>query len=159
MKNAFLATIVVLFALMAVMNVVSAGELISGSFALTINGIDFESGNTIGVEAGETIPIKVVFTAADDAAEVKLKVWIDGYRSEITDKTERFELVDGSKYSKLFSLTVPSDIDPTEEYDLIVRISDKTRNDESEFPLRLQRDSFDLEVLDVEVFPEEVPEG
>lgn len=156
MKKAFLATIVALVVLVAVMNFVSASEL-TNSFALTIDGIDYESGNTIGIEAGETIPIKVVFTASQDADEVKLKVWIDGYRNEIKDSTGRFELVDESTYSKLFSLKVPSDIDPTEEYTLWVRIADKTDSHEEEFPLKLQRESYQLEVLNVEAQQTAVP--
>jgi len=152
MKKTFLATIVALFALFAVMSFVSAdgmGDFThSDSFSVTVDGM---KDGPFGIEAGETIPIKVAFTAITDASDVKMRVWIDGYRSDIKDSTGRFELVEGSSYSRKFSLTVPSDIDPTEDYSLIVRLSDKTGSDEYEYTLKIQRESYRLDVLNVEV--------
>jgi len=159
MNKTFLATFVALFALFAVMSFVSAsvdlGDLTS-AFDVTVDGIEYSSYDPIGIEAGETIPIKVIFTAGINAENAKVKVWIDGYRIDIKDETGRFELVDGSTYSKKFSLIVPSDIDPTEEYTLRVRLTGENEDgqkldDEDEFALILQRDSYELEVLGVEV--------
>lgn len=149
MEKAFLATIVALFVLLVSISFVSASELTSG-FKVTIDGIDYNSEDTIGIEGGETIPINVVFTATENAENVRMKVWIDGYRDDISEKTGRFELVYGSTYSKKFSLRVPSDIDPTEEYDLIVRLYDKTKDYEEQFSLKVQRESYNLNVLFVE---------
>lgn len=151
MQKSVFSLILALFTLLAATAFVSAatGDLTT-NWDITVDGIDVSGSTISGIEAGETIPIKVVFDAVENASDVRVKVWIDGYRSEISDKTGRFELVDGSSYRKLLSLTVPGDIDPTEDYSLIVRISDKTDYDEEEFTLRLQRESYNLEVLDVQ---------
>lgn len=166
MKKAFLATIVALFALLAVMNFVSGsvdmGDL-TDNFEVTVDGIGYDSYSLIGIEAGETIPIRVVFTAKTDAREASLKVWIDEHRSEVTSKTKIFELENGSTYSKIFSLTVPSDIDLTEKYTLRVRLSGEDEDghdldDEDEFSLKLQRESYNIEVLSVET-PQTITPG
>jgi len=137
---------------------VSAEEGLTDAFSVTIDGSDYEAGDIVGIESGNTIPVAVSFKAIEDASDVKLKVEIDGYRSDISDSTGRFELVDGSKYTEHFSLTVPSDVDPTEDYVLIVRISDKTSSHEEEFSLKLQRESYKAEVLNVEM-PERTTPG
>ena len=166
MNKTFLATIVALVTLFAVISFVSAsvdmGDLTS-EFEVTVDGIDYESGDSIGIEAGEIIPVKVIFTAGIDAENAKLKVWIDGHRSEIKDSTGRFELVEDSIYSRKFSLKVPSDVDPTEEYTLRVRLTGEDEDgrhldDEDEFNLVLQRDSYEIEVLNVE-FPQTITPG
>jgi len=151
MSKTILATIVAFVAILTVMTFVSASAGgLTNDFDVTVDGIEYSAGDTIGIEAGETIPVKVIFTATENASDVKLKVWIDGYRSEIQDRTGEFELVDESTYSRTFSLTVPSDIEPTEDYKLIVRISDKTKSYEEEFDLKLQRESYKSEVLSVD---------
>jgi len=158
MSKTILATIIALVAILTVMTFVSASAGLTDSFDVTVDGIEYSAGDTIGIEAGETIPLKVIFTATENASDVKLKVWIDGYRSEIKDETGRFELVEDSKYSRTFSLTVPFDIDPTEDYVLIVRISEKTKSYEEEFDLKLQRESYKSDILSVEA-PNKVTPG
>ena len=159
MRKSILVSLIAVFAVFALLSAVSAGELTDDNWAVTVNGADVERESTIsGIEAGETIPIKVVFRAAEDANDVVVKAFIDGYRSDITSKTGRFELVENSIYTKYFSLTVPSDIDPTEAYTLTIRISNKDKSEEQEFDLRLQRSSYKVEVLSAE-FPDKATAG
>ena len=160
MKKTFLATIVALVVLVLLaVNVSATSEMgdFTNLFTVTVDGADVDGDTISGIEAGDKIPVKVVFTADGNyfseeeiANDVRMKVWIDGYRSEIKDSTGRFELVNGSTYSRKFSLTVPSDIDPTEDYTLLVRLYDKTMSDEEEFSFKLQRDSHELQILSVE---------
>ncbi len=160
MEKSILVSIIAVFTILALTCVVNAntGDLTdTDNWEVTINGVEYNTGDLIGIEAGETFPIKVVFKAVENASDVRVKVWIDGYRNEISDKTERFELVDGSIYTKYFSLTLPEDVDPTEEYTLIIRISDKTKSDEEEYSLKLQRESYNLEILSAETEGEVTP--
>ncbi len=156
MKKTILVSIIVLIAVFALTTYVTASDLVSYQ-EISIDGIDYSSGDTIGIESGATIPIKVVFMAEQDASEVTIKAWIDGYRSEITDKTSIFELVNDSKYTKYLSLTLPNDIDPTEDYTLVIRVSDQTDSQYQEFHLKMQRKSYNVEILDAEVSNTVVP--
>lgn len=156
MEKSILVSLIAVIAVLALLSAVSAdvdiGEL-TNAIGVTINGVEYVNPDTdvIGIEAGETIPIKAVFRAAEDASDVVVKAFIDGYRSDITSKTGRFELVNDSVYTKYLSLKVPSDIDPTEDYTLTIRISNKDKSDELEFKLKLQRESYKVEVLSAEV--------
>lgn len=165
MNKLFLSVTVALFALaiLTVMtSVVSADNGLTDYFGVTIDGIEYVSSGDnyepIAVEAGNTIPVRVVFYAIEDASEVKMSAWIDGYRSASKDEKGVFELVEGSRYSKTFSITVPSDIDPTEEYELVIRIADETKSHQEEYRLKLQRQSYNINVLNVET-PKEATAG
>lgn len=150
MEKSILVSIIAVFAVLALIANVSATEL-TDEWSVTVNGADVIEATVSGIEAGETIPIKIVFTATEDASDVTVKAWIDGYRSDIMSKTGRFELIDGSVYTKTLSLKLPSDIDPTEDYTLTLRISNKDLSDEKEYKLKLQRESYKIEVLSAEV--------
>ncbi len=159
MRKGILTIIVALFTLLMTLSLVVAAEdmgELTDKFDLTVDGVEVD-GDTIGIEAGESIPIKVVFTAIENAEDVRLKVWIDGYREDIEDRTKRFELINGSTYSKLFSLEVPYDIESTEDYKLLVRLANKDSDDEDEFNLKLQRESYNVDVLSVEIDDEVTP--
>jgi uncharacterized membrane protein len=156
MEKSILVSIIPVFTLLALMNFVSAD--LTSNWEVTVNGADVTTDTISGIEGGETIAIKIVFDAARDASDVKVRAWVDGHRSDISDKTGRFELIEGSVYTRYLSLQVPSDIDPTDEYTLIIRISDKTEGDEYEYSLKLQRESYNLEVLSAEL-PEKVTPG
>lgn len=159
MEKSILVSIFVVFAVLTLVTLISAdtGDLTS-DWKVTIDGADVSSSSVSGIEAGETLPIKIVFLAEEDARDVKIKAWIDGYRNEVSDQTGRFELVEGSTYTKYLSLELPADIDPTEEYTLTIRISDKTESDDQEYTLKLQRESYNLEILAVDA-PTEVTAG
>ncbi|PIN91652.1 hypothetical protein COU61_02050 [Candidatus Pacearchaeota archaeon CG10_big_fil_rev_8_21_14_0_10_35_13] len=129
----------------------STGNLAVTDFKATINGVDVSSGiSSIAGNAGDVLPLKVVFSALDDASDAKVKAWISGYRTDIVDSTSRFELLNGSTYAKTLALRLPSDIDPSERFTLFVRIETGTGYHEESFPLMLQRESYNIEILSVE---------
>lgn len=159
MEKSFLVSIFAVFTVITLMSFVVAdtGDLTT-DWEVIVNGAEVSSSTITGIEAGEILPVEITFKAVKDASDVRLKVWIDGYREDISDKTGRFELVEDSTYTKRLSLELPSDIDPTEEYTLAIRISDKTESDEEEYNLKLQRESYNLEILAVEV-PQDITAG
>lgn len=163
MEKSILVSIIAVFAVLTLMTCTSATDIDEGNLVditeLTINGANAMNSITFAVEAGETIPIKIVFDAVKDASDVTVKAWIDGYRREITSKTKVFELVNGSEgYTKYLSLTVPADIDPTEDYTLRIEITGRETETEDKkvmtdgvtLDLKLQRESYNLDVLSVE---------
>jgi preprotein translocase subunit SecG len=101
--------------------------------------------------AGETVPVRISFRAIDDAEDVKIKVWMEGTRDDVESETKRFNLVDDTQYTKLLSLRLPSDLDEeTEDFTLHVSISNSDGYDFAEYSIRMQRDSYVFDVLDVD---------
>ena len=153
MKKIFLSLLIVAFAVMTIGSVMaSTGSLGVSISEVSVNGVDLSGGSsaTIAGFAGETIPIQVLFTSSENQSDAKVKAWIAGYRDNIEDASRRIYLIDGSSYLETLSLRLPSDINPAEEYTLYVRIESKTDYKEENFNLRIQRESYNLAILDIE---------
>ena len=142
------------FALLTVLAVLVTANSVSAlatSVSTTVNGIDVTT-QPVTVFAGETIPLRVSFTANTNATDVRVKAWISGYRSDISDSSERFDIISGSRYtSELLTLTAPSDIDINENVLRVVSAETKDAYDETTYNLNLQRGSYEVEVMSVEV--------
>ena len=142
------------FALLTVLAVLVTANSVSAlatSVSTTVNGIDVIT-QPVTIFAGETIPLRISFTADTNASDVRVKAWISGYRSDISDSTERFDIINGSRYtSELLTLTAPSDIDLSEDVLLVVSVETKDAYDETTYSLNLQRGSYEVEVMSVDV--------
>ena len=142
------------FALLTVLAVLVTANSVSAlatSVSTTVSGIDITT-QPVTIFAGETIPLRVSFTADTNATDVRVKAWISGYRSDISDSSERFDIISGSRYtSELLTLTAPSDIDINENVLLVVSVETKDAFDETTYDLNLQRGSYEVEVMSVEV--------
>lgn len=151
-SNVILVSLIAILITVSAVNLASAtGNLNVGTPSVSIKGIQMVTTQTVESDAGETIPIEVVFTAGENASDARVKAYIEGYRSDISANTERFEVLSGTTYSKLLSLKVPSDVDPAEDYTLYVRVGTKTEYDEVSFKLSIQRKSYNLGMLNVDV--------
>lgn len=129
----------------------SSAALVS-SVTTTFNDVQLVSGSTImaGI-TGDTVPVRVTFIANGDSEDTKIKVWMDGFRDEVSDSSGRLTLVNGSTYTELLSLKLPSDLkDTTKSFTLYVRVSDATQNNETTYSVRMQRESYSLDVLSVD---------
>lgn len=151
MNKAILVSIIAVIALLT-LTLVSAdtGDL-TNDWYVQVDGTPVDTYTTIGIEAGETIPIKVVFTALECAEDVTVEAEINGYRADINDKTDRFEVLQGSRYTKRLTLSLPKDTKLAEDYTLTITISNKDMKDDLEYTLRMQRESYRLDILDVEI--------
>ena len=152
MKNkAILVSIVALFAIVLTLNAVIASEV-------TINDVVVNDISVDGITAAgfvsDNVPVEVQFTSNADLDDVKVKVYIEGYKNEISDTTSRFHTINGSTYLKRFSLELPSSLDldlDTEELTLLVRISAKGMvSEETPYVIRMQRDTYGLSVLSID---------
>lgn len=149
-----LGFVVTILAVLLAVNFVAAGDLSVRIDEVSVNDV---SGNSsvlsLAGYPGETVPIVVRFTALDNLDDLKLKVWIDGYKSDISASTERFDVVNGTTYVKRIALTLPDveDLDDLdEELTLHVRIADSNDEVEESYSITMQRESYALKVLSVE---------
>lgn len=146
------AAIIAMFAMSTVM----AADLAVSIDSVQANDVIMNagsSGNVLSGVPGETIPVVVTLTAQADLTDVKLKVYVEGYKSDIEVSTSRFDVVNGSTYIKRLALTLPSveDMDGlTEGLTLRVRASDKTSDTESVYNIKMQRDAYSLQFLNID---------
>jgi len=173
MKNkAILVSIIALFAIVLTLNAVMAASAevsdipYLNDVQVTVNDILVNGAIAAGF-VSDNIPVEVQFTAnfeeslldddddaKDSLGDAKVKVYIEGYKGEISDTTSRFHIVDGSTYLKRLSLELPSSLDldeSIEDLKLIVRISAKGQiSYEKEYPITMQRDTYGLSVLSID---------
>lgn len=156
-KNQFLVFLMAFVAVFAIMNVVSAADVATFS-DVQVNGVSVGT-ESIAVQAGETVDVTAVFTAVRDVDLASVEAWfyVDGKKTSYT--SSRFALFNGSRYTKEFSLRVPSNIDLTDDVRLFVQVSSDDGSDTVYFDLRLQRDAFKVDVLSVELPSLEVAAG
>ena len=119
---------------------------------VTVNGVSHYNGSstTVGVFAGESMDVKVVFTATEAETDARVIARILG-EPGLSDMTEEFDLLDGSTYTRMLNIALPSDIDPSETYVLEITIesSDAKVGPETIY-LEVQRPNHELEILSVE---------
>lgn len=161
MKNkAILVSFITLFAIVFALSTVLA---VSNSVDyLTIDDVVVNDisviHDTAAGEVSDTVPVTIEFTALDDATDVKVKVYIEGYKDEISAETSRFHIVNGSTYIRRFSLQLPSSVDLdglTEGLNLLVRISAKGEESfEESYPIEMQKNLYNLNILSVDTSQE-----
>lgn len=149
-------------AILTVMIVGFASALYTAPVVVTFNDVILTEGSpTSAAFSGDTVPVRVVFNANVDAKDVRVKVWLEGFRSEVTATSERFNVISGiNNYNKLLSLEIPSDLKNTAER-VILHVSITSANSvdpELLYSLNLQRESYNLDVLSVD-YPTNVGAG
>ena len=137
-------------------------------FASALGSIQYTSFNDVPLNVfsaqdagsvGEVVPVRVVFVADTDASDVKVKVYMDGFRDDISASTGRFNVVKEVTYSKLLSLRLPSEIkDTTKDVRLYVSISSADDKNEFWYEIHLQRESYSLNAISVD-FDSQVSAG
>jgi len=155
MKNkTILGLFVAVFAIVFVLSTVLASDFATIN-EVEVNGIDINGFTSVG-QVSDIVPVEVKFTATSNVTErVKVKVYIEGYKDEISDSVIlRTPLEDGVTYKERFSLKLPStfDLDDlSEDLDLTVRFSAKSEDSfEESYALRMQKDLYSLNILSIE---------
>lgn len=148
MKQVVTLVTVLAFALFLAANVSAFGYVDS----VEVDGVNAYSGSNIAVFSGESVPVKIVFYATDNADDVRVKAWISGEEG-LSVSTERFDVLADNYYSRTVSVEIPEDINPDEELSLWVSVEDRNTGlaDTFEVSLTAQRGSYDVEVLNVEM--------
>lgn len=150
--KAILASFVTLLTVLLAVSMISAFVAID---KVEVNGITVSDvGITAAGQVSNVVPVEVEFTAMQDVSDVRVKVFIEGYKSEISEQTSRFHIIDGSRYVERFSIQLPStfDLDDlNEELSLVVRISAKGETAvERTYVVKMQRNQYSLNFLSIE---------
>jgi hypothetical protein len=125
MKTTFLVSLI---AVLTVLTFVQAsGVLASGNLAITpnevvLNGVTGANTLNVAITAGDVVPLKFVFTAGEEASNVKVKAELSTYRDDISATSDRFRMLNGNTYPIFLSLKVPTDFDPSEGLVLTITV-------------------------------------
>jgi hypothetical protein len=149
--NQILGLLVAFFAALAILPTVSATFTTIND--ITVNGIQHaQSVDSVGVFAGEVIPVRITFVGNADEEDVRVVARILG-ESGLSEVSERFDVISGKTYSKLLNIALPYDLDDNREetYTLQVTVESNAREGSSvDIELEVQRSSYELEILAVE---------
>jgi hypothetical protein len=151
MKNLFLVSLMVfVIALSLATTVQATGNLDVTIDEVVIGSLHIEPSDSTVVAgfAGETLSVTVHFTSDTNESDARVKVWIGG---EDDVRSRRIRLVEGSTYSETLSVKLPSNIDPEETFTLYAEVETQNSYRQESFNLKLQRESYDLDILDVNV--------
>ncbi len=142
-----IALFVLVFAMAPQANAQSVNYDIKEIFVNGLEVLDTGSADihidSLDVERGDRVSVRVVIEAADDIPgdvldDVIVRARISGYEyGTIDDETKIFSMDEGQTFVKELFLSIPKDIDASEIYTLRIEVEDK--NDEQEY-------NFDLHV-------------
>lgn len=143
--------LVFLAALVAILSVSFASASVVSFDSVQVNGDFVGNGQIVAADAGMSVPITVSFTALESADDAKIRAWFSVSGKDVTYVSGRFDLIANGSYRKSFSLTLPSDVDLDEDITLYIRVQTENGDTEKTVKLRVQRESYNVDVLDVEV--------
>ncbi len=120
--------------------------------SVDLNGVELGSSTVMAGMVGDTVPVKVVFTANQDASNVELEVEMYGFRDDVSADAKISDIEDGVTYVKTLSLSLPDEAkNLSEEYTLYVRLKTMTGSVEETYTVRMQRESHTIEILSVDL--------
>lgn len=149
-----LVSLVALFALV-VLSIVNVSASFGSIERIEVNDINAFLSQDIGVDAGETLNIEVYFRASDTVEDVRVEAEILG-DPDLRAVSKELSVVQGKIYRWVLSLKMPESLDEEdleEDLDLFVSVESKEagRADSFGIDLTLQRESNDIEILDVDM--------
>ncbi|GIU68695.1 MAG: hypothetical protein KatS3mg001_545 [Candidatus Pacearchaeota archaeon] len=116
-----------------------------------VDGVDVSSNPAI--VAGKNINVRVEFVSDVNVSNVQVRVELETKKKETESRTSLFDVETGKTYSKTLNLEVPFDLRDflSDDVTLNVKISGDGFSTEAKYTLRVQRESFDLNLLSVNV--------
>lgn len=122
--------VLLVLALIALVAVSGLATALPSVEYVKINGDEYENGDTLVVEKGEALEIKVKLQAGNTSyTNLEVESDIIGYeyndREEISDSTHTFDLDAGDTVYKTLEVTVPTKAEK-DYYDLRIRVSGRT---------------------------------
>ncbi len=131
---------------------------------IEVDGVEVssDSGQTIFVERGTNVDVRVEFKSNIDSDRVKVKSWIGGFEfGDVQDATEIFTVEPGLIYVKNLNLEIPDDIDLDEdEFRLHVEIFDNEGSQREEtFKLGIRKERHNINILDTIFYPSNTVEA
>jgi hypothetical protein len=136
-------------------SMVSAADVTSDAL-VKVDGIVVAGTGAVtsaGVNAGDTVEVKVYFTADVNASDIKVKATLEGEKEDVTAVTSNFDVIDNRTYVKVLTLKVPSDFENANLHQpltLDVKIWNSDYKTEiNNIELELQRPSYDIAIKSV----------
>src|SRR3989338_8832019 len=113
-------------------------------------GLNMGNCTVFHVEAGQTLNLRVVFSSISNESNVRVTARVLG-EPGLYETTERFDVLAGGMYSRSLQLTLPTDIDPSEDFVLEVRIeSQSSIGAVYNSVFTVQRQNYALDFLSIE---------
>jgi hypothetical protein len=113
----------VMVLLVAVLAMASVSAQVVSIDEVKVNGDALSSISVLNLERGESLDVKVIFTALEDAEEIAIDVSLHGYEDGPIDAYEYVDEINlGSTYVERLTLDLPYDMDQLEDYTLRVRV-------------------------------------
>lgn len=137
-----------------VAGLVSAADPLATIESVKINGLEERGSEDIAVIAGETLTVKVTFTALEDASNVRMEAEVEGSRIDVNEKTSFFDVEAGMRYSKTVELDLPYELkdEVSDNLSLNIQIwNGEFKTELIDFVLRIQRPSYNADVMSIEV--------
>ncbi|MGD9275843.1 MAG: hypothetical protein PVJ67_01595 [Candidatus Pacearchaeota archaeon] len=132
---------------------ISAAD-IADDVRIKVDGIYADSvSDDVAVIAGDTIEVKVYFTALEDATDVRIKAELEGEKVDVTERTSTFDIEENKSYVKTLTLKVPYELkdEVSDDIDLSLKIWNADFKTEDSLTLRVQRESYNADIKSVSV--------
>ncbi len=153
-----LVSFIMLVSVLFLASFVSAADVVLGAVDVEVNGIDVLDNSAL--ITGETVTVRIEFESDVNASDVTVEVEIEGDRKDVEAQTALFDVEEGHTYAKTLKLEIPFDLkDELSGFvDLNIEISGDGYKTTDSYTLRVQRESYSLNVLSISV-PKEVKSG
>jgi len=154
-----LVSFMMLVSVLFLVPIVSAADVAQGgTIDVEIDGIDVSDNPAIIV--GDTVLVRVEFESDVNASDITVEVEIEGDRRDVEAQTALFDVEEGHRYVKTLRLEIPFDLkDELSGFvDLNVEVSGSGYKTTDSHTLRVQRESYSLNVLSISV-PTKVRSG
>ena len=124
---------------------------IADGISVEVEDFDVVS-NEVSVIAGDTISVKVRFTALEDASNVRIKVELDSGKEDSDAVTTSFDVEAGKSYVKTLTLVVPDELDDEVSGDVTLSLkiwNGDFKSEIGDMTLRVQRPSYNADVMSI----------
>lgn len=159
-------------ALAAIMFLVAGASAATSELA-TINSVEVEGmsvngSGDIGVVAGETISVKIAFTALENASNVKIEAEVEGEKISNDETIGPFDVEEGKRYVRTLNVKLPYELKDQISDDVILNLKLWNGNFRTEYPeitMRIQRDAYNAGIMSIsaeqsveagEIFPVDI---
>lgn len=131
--------------------------MVSAANLANIDSVEVEGVNVslydAAVVAGDTLTVQVVFTAEIDATNVRIEAELTGTKVDVSEKTAFFDVEASKTYVKTLELTIPYELKDSlsGDFNLNIRIWNSENETEYNTVLRIQRESYNADIMSIEV--------
>ena len=143
-----LVSLVAIASVLVLVSMVSASDLVDTFDDIKVNGVSQSASGDVSVVAGQNLPVQVIFTAEENATNVRVKVTIEGEKKDNEARTEPFDVEAGKTYTKSLNVQVPYDLkdDVSDDLTLSIKAWNGDYSSSDEVTLRVQRPSYNADI-------------